>query len=470
MTDVDVNAGRPGDLDDGSVRLLIGDCRARLRELPDQSVHCCVTSPPYWGLRDYGTASWEGGDPACEHRVGDQVSDSKAPGAITTGQRPGADASACRRCGARRVDAQLGLERTPEGYVAELVAVLREVKRVLRDDGTLWLNLGDSYAARWGSKRSEGRAGLEDNDRTRGGPVPAGLKEKDLVGIPWMVAFALRADGWYLRSDIIFAKANVMPESVEDRPTKAHEYVFLLAKSPSYYYDAVAICEPAITQDTRRPHGSPGMRAMDGRAADQWRGGEQRAETAAAGATRNRRSVWPITSQGYRDESHEHFAVMPEELARLCVLAGSSERGACASCGAPWRRVLERSKTVFRPSPRQEAKRAAGLSTAMHGTVVESPTQRTVGWEPSCTPRDALGGGGDCAREGWDGTEEHAARLVVPCVVLDPFSGAGTTLLVAREAGRRAVGVELNPKYARLAWRRTSQGVMPFAGGLGRAP
>jgi hypothetical protein len=148
------------DLDDGSIRLLVGDCRARLRELPDRSVHCCVTSPPYWGLRDYGTASWEGGDPACEHRVGDQVSDSKAPGAITTGQCPGADASACRRCGARRVDAQIGLERTPEGYVAELVAVLREVRRVLRDDGTLWLNLGDSYAARWGSKRSEGRAGL----------------------------------------------------------------------------------------------------------------------------------------------------------------------------------------------------------------------------------------------------------------------------------------------------------------------
>ena len=425
MTDVDVNAGRPGDLDDGSVRLLIGDCRARLRELPDQSVHCCVTSPPYWGLRDYGC------------------------------------------------DGQLGLERTPEGYVAELVAVLREVRRVLRDDGTLWLNLGDSYVS--------SSAGGVPQTNTGAGPTPKrprsmmasggdDLKPKDLVGIPWMVAFALRADGWYLRADILWSKLNVMPESVEDRPTKAHEYVFLLAKSPSYYYDAVAICEPAITQDTRRPHGSPGMRAMDGRATEQWRGGEQRAETAAAGATRNRRSVWPITSQGYRDESHEHFAVMPEELARLCLLAGSSERGACVACGAPWRRVLERTKTVFRPSPRQDAKRAAGLSTAMHGTVVESPTQRTVGWEPSCSPRDALGGGGDCAREGWDGTEEHAARLVVPCVVLDPFAGAGTTLLVAREAGRRAVGVELNPKYARLAWRRTSQGVMPFAGGLGRAP
>ena len=414
------------DLADGSIRLLVGDCRERLRELPDRSVQCVVTSPPYWGLRDYGEAG------------------------------------------------QLGLEATPGEYVGALVSVLREARRILRDDGVMWLNLGDSYAqgGRGGAgERSTLEGSREHQDESRADKVaaravPSGLKPKDLVGIPWSVAFALRDDGWYLRADVIFSKRNVMPESVEDRPTKSHEYVFLLAKGETYYYDGAAISEPALTHDTRRPHASPGRRSLDGRPESQWHGGEERADPAAC-ATRNRRSVWPITSQGYRDEAHEHFAVMPEELARLCVLAGTSERGACASCGAPWRRVVERQRTVFRPSPRQAAKRAAGLETAMHGTVLESPTRRTVGWEPSCSRVDD---GGGCRREAWDGSDEHAALLVAPCVVLDPFAGAGTTLLVARELGRRSVGVELSPRYARLAWRRTRQAVMPFAGGLGRVP
>jgi DNA modification methylase len=247
------------------VRVLNGDCREVLKTLPDGSVNCCVTSPPYFGLRDYGTAKWEGGDPACQHSCGGQVQDSKAPGAISSGVRPGCDASMCRKCGARRVDSQIGLEPTPEAYVAEMVAVFREVRRVLRDDGTLWLNLGDSYNSlggvhagrsdnqtgvgagqrqwREGSARADGQVRSDGmSRRNRDGTHAPGLKPKDLIGIPWRVAFALQADGWYLRQDIIWHKPNPMPESVTDRCTKAHEYLFLLSKSERYYFDATRRC------------------------------------------------------------------------------------------------------------------------------------------------------------------------------------------------------------------------------------
>ena len=192
---------------------ILGDVRQSLRALPDESVQCVVTSPPYWGLRDYGTASWEGGDPACDHSVDGQVQDSMYPGAITTGQRPGVDASRCRRCGAVRVDAQIGLESTPAAYVETMRALFAEIRRVLRDDGVLWLNLGDSYAAQGGA-----HGGRSDNQRGVGAKrvhmdgagdksarhAPSGLKPKDLVGIPWRVAFALQDDGWWLRSDIVW--------------------------------------------------------------------------------------------------------------------------------------------------------------------------------------------------------------------------------------------------------------------------
>jgi DNA modification methylase len=200
--------------------LIEGDALDSLREMDAESVHCCITSPPYFGLRDYGTGTWEGGDPGCQHRVGGQVQDSKAPGAITTGVRPGVDASRCKDCGATRIDRQIGLESTPDEYVVKLVEVFREVKRVLRDDGTLWLNLGDSYAGSWGaqsrgqsassqvsaSTMSAQQIAAHPRGQTHLGTIPAGAdyKAKDLLGIPWLVAFALRADGWYLRSEIIW--------------------------------------------------------------------------------------------------------------------------------------------------------------------------------------------------------------------------------------------------------------------------
>jgi DNA modification methylase len=303
-------------------RIIPGDCIAGLRTLPDASVHCCVTSPPYWGLRDYGH------------------------------------------------DGQIGLEETPEAYVFRMVEVFREVRRVLRDDGTLWLNLGDSYASTGGdlNKRKPGfsctgharlveSGGAKPGNRT----PPDGLKPKDLVGIPWRVAFALQADGWWLRQDIIWHKPNPMPESVRDRCTKAHEYVFLLTRSERYFYDAEAVIEAAATA------GQAGLGFYPMRAAAMGRkpsGNE--AKNPSDGirpSTRNRRSVWTVPTKPY---SGAHFAVMPPDLVEPCIKAGCPEGG----------------------------------------------------------------------------------------TVLDPFAGSGTTLAVAAELGRNAIGCELNPDYIELAERR----------------
>jgi len=250
-------------------RLLTGDVRERLTELPDASVQCCVTSPPYWGLRDYG------------------------------------------------IDSQLGLEPTPDAYVASMVAVFREVRRVLRDDGTLWMNMGDSYATSPAGNFGKDMPAPADGGRYRENKpkmdwARSGLKPKDLVGIPWRVAFALQADGWYLRSDIIWHKPNPMPESVTDRPTKSHEYVFLLTKSARYFYDAEAIKEVALYPDGmngRQPVKSPhGQGFSAGRS------------TGASTGGRNCRSVWTITTQPYPDA---HFATFPEALPERCITAGT---------------------------------------------------------------------------------------------------------------------------------------------------
>jgi DNA modification methylase len=249
--------------------------RADARHLPlaDRTVQCVVTSPPYWGLRDYGTAG------------------------------------------------QIGLEQTPAAYVAELVAVFREVRRVLRDDGVLWLNLGDSYAndTKWGGssggkhvKALHGQTGIGRQK------VQTGLKSKDLVGIPWRVAFALQADGWYLRSDIIWHKPNPMPESVTDRPTKAHEYVFLLTKAECYYYDAKAIQEASIYPDDNPKARARADDYRDRAVAD--RISAINPLNARAYPTRNARTVWTIATQPY---SGAHFATMPEALAERCILAST---------------------------------------------------------------------------------------------------------------------------------------------------
>lgn len=259
-----------------------GDCLDKLRTLPDESVHCCVTSPPYWGLRDYGVAG------------------------------------------------QLGLEATPKEYVAKMVEVFREVKRVLREDGTLWVNLGDSYASKFAcDRRSKIGNGSPDQSCLRPNRLVGGLKEKDLVGIPWSVAFALRDDGWYLRSDIIWNKPNPMPESVTDRPTKAHEYLFLMTKSERYWYDAEAIKEQAVIgwngssftdQTDFERHPNTGKKPRLFGAAKQ--NGTFRQDVGNKfidNGWRNKRSVWTVPTAPY---SEAHFATFPPDLIKPCIMAG----------------------------------------------------------------------------------------------------------------------------------------------------
>ena len=331
------SAGKEADVT--TQNIIPGDCIKGMRALCDASVNCCITSPPYFQLRDYGH------------------------------------------------EGQIGLEETPDQFVAKLVEVFREVRRVLRDDGTLWLNLGDSYCGgggyapdapcnqrrasgeSWGAMNAFSVREGEARKKTRPGYTPPGLKPKDLMGIPWRVAFALQADGWWLRQDIIWHKPNPMPESVRDRCTKAHEYVFLLTKSERYYYDADAVSEAVVC--VRGPGNKKPLKGVeeDGqkhrtraglhKAAERWREG-------GPPSSRNRRSVWTVTTKPY---SGAHFAVMPPDLVEPCILAG-------------------------------------------------------------------------CPEGGW---------------VLDPFSGSGTTLAVAAELGRNAIGCELNPDYIKLAYERIAK-------------
>lgn len=382
--------------DQDGVTIYEGDCRESLANLPEESVDCCVTSPPYWGLRDYGTATWEGGDRECNHSVGGQVQDTKAPGAITTGQRPGVDASRCRKCGAIRNDPQIGLESTPEEYVEKMVAVFREVRRVLKPEGTLWLNLGDSYSGQGGTQSAPGKTALVGSTKrgvqTRSASngkasrvPPVGLKAKDLVGIPWMVAFALRADGWYLRSDIIWHKPNPMPESTKDRPTKAHEYIFLMSKSRKYHYDFDAIAEECIESNDSRPRMGQGpntqykQKRKKMKMPDGWDTGEGghgsfhrngrekgKADNADVPDKKNKRTVWTIPTEPYPEA---HFATFPQKLIEPCILAG------CPAGGT----------------------------------------------------------------------------------VLDPFTGSGTTAVVAQRNGCRFIGCEVNPDYIKLIAKRFRQ-------------
>jgi DNA modification methylase len=263
-------------------RLMAGDCLEQLKTLPAESVQCCVTSPPYWGLRDYG------------------------------------------------VEGQLGLEKTPDEYVSKMVTVFREVRRVLRNDGTLWLNLGDSYATGAGGVGECPGGGKQcENWKLRGKMTPPnrlklpGLKPKDLVGIPWLVAFALRADGWYLRQDIIWHKPNPMPESVRDRCTKAHEYIFLLSKSERYWFDAGSILEPFSDRTTYRGT-IKGERGSQPYAAAR---GNDRANSGGyprARDGRNKRSVWSVISSPFKGA---HFATFPPDLIKPCILAGAPVGG-----------------------------------------------------------------------------------------------------------------------------------------------
>lgn len=359
------------------------------------TVQCCVTSPPYWALRDYGH------------------------------------------------DDQLGAESTPEQYIENMVKVFAGVKRALRDDGTLWLNLGDTYAA---SGPSGGPSSVQDrNQGAKCAPVrgvPKGLKPKDLCGIPWRVALALQADGWYLRQDLIWNKPSHMPESVTDRCTRCHEYIFLLSKSQHYYFDDVAIREPtAKAWSAAKGFSDKGKRGNSGNEHDkQFSGSDGHSSDAVHG--RNARSIWTITPQPLREA---HFAVFPEALPTRCIKAGTSAEGCCASCGAPRVRKVERRRTDKFGKELSGTWHDADHSQHSTGKVQEDGAMtsvETVGWEASCKCTDSS---------------------IMPCLVLDPFSGSGTTGVAACGNGRSYVGIELNDEYIKLSEKRISRSMRPLS-------
>lgn len=540
-------------------QIIVGDCRAVLKTLPANSVQVCCTSPPYWGLRRYL------GCPC----VVDKVADPNCTKCSGTGELPGAEH-------------ELGSEPTPEAFIATMVDVFREVKRVLRDDGTCWLNLGSSYASggtrptqpqscapacgtdgivpqdypaagpacrgSCGEHQAETRSHYARTVRTAqsvpqteplpcstnhdsgpvdsaptgvdalprdaqasttpsstcydlgaGGPEATGevcpsaigssslgvhlnddssactcgtawqsptsvhhttgtlssgvashisnkdspaltalyssiasldVKAKDMIPMPWWLALALQADGWYLRSDIIWSKNNPMPESCTDRPTKAHEYIFLLTKRAHYFYDAEAVREPHKDPERERNRPARKDNMPSGFAAGVYHMNEGMPSsfTPMAGHPngRNRRSVWTIPTQPM---SEAHFATFPEALVVPCVKAGTSAKGRCSSCGKPWERIVSKDRQPTRPG-RDNVSDETGMANRDEQRHVTETT--TTGWQPGC----------ECGGE------------PVPCVVLDPFAGSGTVGVVCRKMGLEFVGIELNDSYAAMARKR----------------
>ena len=398
-------------------RILVGDARSRLRDLADESVHCVVTSPPYWGLRSYHGS-----------------------------------------------EGMVGLEGTLDEHIGALVEIFREVRRVLRNDGTCWLNYGDAYASsppgnkatgleRWktsglhDAKISERYAHTLDQSQgqRRDTVKGSGFKPKDLLLMPARVAIALQDDGWWVRSEIVWIKKNPMPESVRDRPTNAHEKVFLLTKRPTYYYDADSVrtsYKPGTlgrySYGFEKSHtawgGLPSYHEQDPR--EERRSDSRDASTPSVDKGANLRNCWTIPTAPFADA---HFATFPPALATIPIKAGTSERGCCSACGTPWRRVTERIETGWDGSKYAERVVAANVdnggtdrSTLGSSGGTETADYVTLGWNPSC--------------------ECESQR--VPCTILDPFAGAGTAGMVAARLGRSSVLVEISPEYADMAAER----------------
>lgn len=362
--------------------IALGDSLAVLKTLPDACVQCCVTSPPYYGLRDY------------------------------------------------QVDGQIGLEETPEEYVAKLAGVFRETKRVLRYDGTLWLNLGDSFNGYMANQYATSRPFFGPGKSKRTDDLTA----KDMLGIPWRVAFALQADGWVLRTDIVFAKPAPMPESVRDRPTRSHEYIFLFSKQERYFYDQNGWLEPFVDQRNGHP------------------GNYQRKNTSGIknhrthintmsgnGPGKNLRSVWRIASEPSRGK---HYAAFPSELPARCIALGTSSYGCCSRCLAPYARAIDKKK-LKRERPNDLVKRNGAPGTGnMCPNTVAGVEAITIGWRKTC----------ECDNE-----------TTVPCLVLDMFVGSGTTVLQAARMGRRGLGIDLSPEYVDMANNRINNELGLFA-------
>lgn len=444
------------------VNILVGDVRARLRDLPDEFVHCVVTSPPYWGLRDYGVEPqiW-GGDLACDHQWDSlrsftrngQTGGTSSPKVAIKGKDnfqtfAPTTSHFCAKCNAWR--GSLGLEPTLELYVEHIVEVFREVRRVLRNDGILWLNIGDSYS-RAGETNvpqtknapvaypNHAKDGSSDGVTGRGarpGSRQRGPKPKDLMLVPFEVARALRNDGWYLRSDVIWYRPNQMPESIQDRPTSSYEHIFMFAKSRAYYFDQEAVRRDPAPSNNGTCNAPPldgytGGRMLDGNRTKSTR---RKYEQIIGGNIRN---VWLINTEPF---ALAHFATFPTKLAETCIKAGTSDKGCCSKCGAPYIRKV--SKPDFTDAPKRNSDRWDQVKVADrqgHGGRT-SAGQAWQDWRLA-NPNIHLG---------WEASCKCDAPIAL-CTVLDPFGGSGTVGVVANELRRNALLAELNPTYAKMA-------------------
>ena len=451
--------------EDNHIQLFNGDCRQML-ELEDESVQMVITSPPYWGLRKYSGEQdlILGGDKNCQHEWGkipfggrNKRANDEDPKFQDGCLNPKGEALICQLCGAWC--GSYGLEPTPEMYVQHTIEILREIRRVLRKDGVVFWNIGDSYASKAGGYSDNGSRGntsvisaktqaavvkgkriARGSGRWGGGNNPSTgyLKKKDLVLIPFRVAIAAQEDGWYVRSDIIWSKPNPMPESVTDRPTNSHEHILMLTKSAKYYWDADAVREPHKSTFEEFERAAITPREKRNKYATGYEG-----EVISGGADkhfvnqqhplgRNIRSVWTFPTQPYPEA---HFAVFPEKLPELCIKAATPEVGCCAKCGAPWQRVMEKTGHINKREPAHVPNNTPSKTDSTGWSLVAMATGR---WQPTCK----------CNAE------------KVPSVVLDPFAGAGTTLWVAKKLNRRAVGYELSEEYCRLIVNRCRQQVI----------
>lgn len=375
-----------------NIDIRIVDAVDGAKSIDPESIDSIVTSPPYWGLRSY---------------LPDDHPDKTM---------------------------ELGTEATPEEYVSKLVAVFEALRPALKDTGTVWLNLGDSYTPGGRTWRASDKKAPVRAMSTR--PQTPNIKPKSLIGIPWRVALALQAEGWILRSDIIWHKPNVMPESVRDRPTKSHEYLFMLTKSPRYYYDAEAIREPIAEASKSRAKYS-----RVGHAKDVYGDGITNLRNPATdeasryreitGGMRNRRTVWNIATRPYKEA---HYAVFPPVLIEPCIKAGSSEYGCCSECGAPWERVVDKGKLIGQGANTGQPAHLTPQGYARKGKSRAGVNEysRTVGWEPTCScPAD-----------------------IIPATVLDPFIGSGTTAEVAASLGRDCIGFDIDERNRALVYKR----------------
>ena len=439
-------------------KILIGNNMEKLKEIESESVDCIVSSPPYFGLRDYGTASWEGGDSNCDHKYGRNsrggLTEKQNSNVGSFGDEAIKHGEKCKKCGAKRTDEQFGLEETLEEYIEKTVLLFEELRRVLKPQGTVWWNIGDSYASKssaWGGRGKNSilnKTGLEDKQR-RNTVVPDGLKAKDLMMIPARVAIALSENGWYLRSEIIWHKPNPMPESVKDRPTSAHEKIYLFAKNKKYYYDADAIRVPQkqdsiaragrdVWKNNKIDTGNYSIPNVDSAK----KLNQKVRDTVSEGKIpmANKRNVWTVTTKPFRGA---HFAVFPPDLIEPCIKAGSSEHGCCSECGNPY---IRDTKVVSVPQ-RTTRDNMVGVipgrnkTSRMNSKEMESLVREERGWVATCK----------CNAD------------VVKSVVLDPFGGSGTTGLVANNLGRNAILIELNEEYVEIAKKRLGEDLGLFS-------